>query len=221
MPANTIARGSATRTANKIKRRQRIIDCAGELIAQDGLDALTLSRLAKKADVTIPTIHNLIGRKDAIYQVLVEQMLDEITAAFEAKDVSDPIVAVETFIDRLLGLFAGNESLYKAAYMAGERKGYFEHDSQTGVFARSVDLAYQVCQTGRIRGDLEGRIDTRQLANRLFASQRLARQDWVAGYIDLETYRVRVLSGMFVTLCADASPDFKNRLLSRLKTLAP
>jgi len=217
MTSQPLARGSATRTANKIKRRQHIIDCAGELIARDGVDALTLSRLAEKADVTIPTIHNLIGRKDAIYQVLVDQMLSEIEAAFESKDVSDPIVAVETFVDRLLGLFADNESLYKAAYLAGERKGYFEHDSKTGVFAKSVELAYQVCQNGLDKGNLEGRIDTRKLAVRLFASQRLARQDWVAGYIDLETYRNRVLTGMFITLCADATPEFKKRLIEHIR----
>ena len=53
----------------------------------------------------------------------------------------------------------------------------------------------------------------------LFSSQRLARLDWVNGYIDLPTYRTRVLTGMFITYAADASPGLRKRLASKLRDL--
>lgn len=39
------------------------------------------------------------------------------------------------------------------------------------------------------------------------------------GYIDLETYRVQVLIGMLITLCADAAPDFKEVLIAKINAL--
>ncbi|MEC8094773.1 MAG: hypothetical protein VX103_04370 [Pseudomonadota bacterium] len=47
----------------------------------------------------------------------------------------------------------------------------------------------------------------------------MARLDWVYGYIDLETYRIQVLTGMLITLCADAAPDFKEELLAKINAL--
>ena len=69
------------------------------------------------------------------------------------------------------------------------------------------------------RSKLKGRIDEEQIATRLFPSQRLARLDWMHGYIDLETYRLQVLSGMLITLCADATPDFKEELFAKISSL--
>ena len=47
----------------------------------------------------------------------------------------------------------------------------------------------------------------------------MARLDWMHGYIDLETYRLQVLSGMLITLCADATPDFKEELFAKISSL--
>ena len=69
------------------------------------------------------------------------------------------------------------------------------------------------------RGKLKGRIDEEPIATRLFSSQRLARLDWMHGYIDLETYRLQVLSGMLINLCADATPDFKEELFAKISSL--
>jgi hypothetical protein len=47
----------------------------------------------------------------------------------------------------------------------------------------------------------------------------LARLDWMHGYIDLESYRIQVMTGMLITLCADATPDFKEELFTKINTL--
>ena len=39
------------------------------------------------------------------------------------------------------------------------------------------------------------------------------------GYIDLETYRIQVLTGVLIILCADATPDFKEELFAKINTL--
>ncbi|MED5565015.1 MAG: hypothetical protein VX538_00545 [Pseudomonadota bacterium] len=47
----------------------------------------------------------------------------------------------------------------------------------------------------------------------------MARLDWVYGYIDLETYRIQVLTGMLTTFCADAAPDFEDELFTKINAL--
>ena len=39
------------------------------------------------------------------------------------------------------------------------------------------------------------------------------------GYIDQETDRIQVLTGMLITLWSDAAPDFKEELLAKINAL--
>ncbi|MEC7512113.1 MAG: hypothetical protein VX055_00330 [Pseudomonadota bacterium] len=39
------------------------------------------------------------------------------------------------------------------------------------------------------------------------------------GYIDLETYRIQMLTGMLITVCANAVPDFKEELFAKINAL--
>ena len=89
----------------------------------------------------------------------------------------------------------------------------------SGIFNKSLRIAEKLCLQAVDDGFLLGRIDSSWLAEQLFGCQRLARQDWVAGYIDLERYRNQVLIGMYVTYAADAAPEFHRRLLKRIDEL--
>lgn len=215
------ARGSATRTANMNKRRDRILACAGSLIATKGFEAFTLNELASAAGVTMPTIHNLIGKKSQIFEKLVEEMVSRIEDVLSGLEVRDPIAAAEAYIDQLMALFSADEALYKAAFVAGERTKLFEHELPNGIYAKSLQLAIQVCEDAKAQGFLQGRLDTKQLAQQLFACQRLARHDWVHGYIDLQEYRTQVLTGMFITLAADATPESHALLAKKIAALTP
>lgn len=213
------ARGSATRTANMNKRREQILTRAGSIIAKEGFEALTLNRLALESNVTVPTIHNLVGKKSDIFKQLVEQVVESVEQALIHQDISDPITAAETSIDKLMELYSSNEDLYKAAFVAGERAKIFEHELPTGIFSKSLQLTINVCNHGIQEGYLEGNIDPIRLAHELFGCQRLARHDWVQSYIDLDSYRNQVLIGMFILFAADASPAYRKQLLAKIESL--
>lgn len=219
MSDRPVARGSATRTANKIKRRENILRSARTILANQDYDAFTLNLLATEAEVTIPTIHNLIGKKSDILKELVEDMVVRIEDVLSFGDFSDPILASEAFIDNLISLYAQDEDFYKAAFVAGERAKLFEHELPSGIFNKALKLANQVCEQSAQEGYLLGNIHSSQLAEQLFANQRLARLDWIHGYIDLKTYRTQVLIGMFITMAADATPELHERLIEQLKQL--
>jgi len=219
MSSPTLARGNVTRQANKKLRRQRILDIAKHLIASQGFEAFTLSQLAKEAGVSTPTIHNLFGKKDDIFQELVSQMVNTISLALSNPDMSDPIEGAEVFTDNLLRLYKQDEAFYRSAFMAADRTGLFDHKLPDGIFHQSLQIAERLCTEAKENGFLKGNIATGTLAEQLFACQRLARQDWVNGYIDLQRYRKQVLIGMYITYAADASPDFYKMLCNKINQL--
>ncbi|MDA8936985.1 TetR/AcrR family transcriptional regulator, partial [Porticoccaceae bacterium] len=196
-----------------------ILDIAKHLIASQGFEAFTLSHLAKEAGVSTPTIHNLFGKKDNIFQELVSQMVNTISLALSNPDVSDPIEGAEVFTDNLLRLYKQDEAFYRSAFMAADRTGLFDHKLPNGIFHQSLQIAERLCTEAKENGFLKGNIATGTLAEQLFACQRLARQDWVNGYIDLQRYRKQVLIGMYITYAADASPDFYKMLCNKINEL--
>lgn len=213
------ARGNATRQANKELRRQRILDLARDMIANHGFEALTISDLAKQSGVSIPTIHNLFGKKHDIFEELCSEMVVRIEQVISQPEVKDPIDAAEIFIDNLLDLYRKDEAFYRAAFVAGERINLFEHQLPTGIFNKSLKIGRQICASAKENGYLKGEINSDWLAEQLFGCQRLARQDWVNGYIDLKRYRTQVLIGMYMTYAADASTEFRQRLLRQIAAL--
>jgi len=214
-----VARGNTTRQANKELRKKRILDLARDLITSKGFEAFTLSELAKTAEVSIPTIHNLFGKKYDIFVVLCEEMVVKIKEVMANDSVHDPIEGAISFIDSLHELFRDNGAFYRAAFVTGERMQLFEHESPNGIFQKSLVIAQQTCESARDNGFLQGEIDSLSLAQQLFGCQRLARQDWVNGYIDLQQYRRQVLMGMYMTYAADATPEFQQRLKVKIQEL--
>jgi AcrR family transcriptional regulator len=219
MSSAILARGNVTRQANKKLRRQRILDIAKNLIASQGFEAFTLSQLAREAGVSTPTIHNLFGKKDDIFQELVSQMVNTISLALSNPDMSDPIEGAEVFTDNLLHLYRKDEAFYRSAFMAADRTGLFDPELPSGIFHQSLQIAQRLCTQALDEGFLQGNIETVKLAQQLFACQRLARQDWVNGYIDLDRYRQQVLTGICITYAADATPDFHHRLCQKIQAL--
>jgi AcrR family transcriptional regulator len=219
MSVQAVQRGTVARQANKLRRRNNILNIARELICTRGFDDFTISELANIAEVTIPTIHNLFGKKIDIFQELVEEMVIRIQDALVQPDLKDPIDTAETFIDNLLALYKQDESFYRAAFLAGERAKLFEHDSPTGIFRKSLSIANEVCLKARENGYLLGRVDQEVLAKQLFSGQRLARHDWINGYINLAEYRTQVLTAVYLTFLADASAAFTDTLHQKLTIL--
>lgn len=219
MGSPVLARGNTTRQANKKLRRQRILDMAKTLIATEGFEAFTLTQLAKEAGVSAPTIYNLFGKKDDIFQELVSGMVTTISIALSNPNMSDPIEGAEVFTDSLLHLYEQDEAFYRSAFIAADRTGLFDHELPSGIFHQSLQIAQRICTEAKENGFLKGNIETTKLAEQLFACQRLARQDWVNGYIDLTRYRTQVLMGMYITYAADATPDFHKRLCIKIEAL--
>lgn len=206
----------STRTANMELRRERILASARTLLAHQGVDALTVRDLAKHAGVTVPTLYNLIGSKEDILRLLIEDMVLLCEGALEEVRDRDPLRMAEHVVTTLARLFEENEDMCRAALRAGQHLEPRPSGASPGLLRRSAQISNQICLEAEDRGLLRGQIDPTRLAERAFDSYRIAAIDWLHDVIDAAGFRRNALVGFFVCLAADAKPAFREKLFTKI-----
>jgi AcrR family transcriptional regulator len=212
-----VARGSATRNANMVIRRDRILDAARTIIAESGFDALSLRDLAQRAEVTVPTIYNLIGNKAAV----VAQLFNDSITPFEhlqyINDQDDPVGSPERFFDTLIASLGDNEHYHRAEFLARERFREAGDEFAISIHERVVQIAIEACAQARDAGLLKGSISARQLGEQIDHHVRLAFHDWAHGSINLKTFRSRLLVGTYLCLAADAHNKYHEQFVEKIR----
>jgi AcrR family transcriptional regulator len=74
------------RRASSARTRQRIIDAARTLVDEVGYRQATVARIAERAEVSVATVYELVGRKPAILRELIEQTISGTDRAVGADD---------------------------------------------------------------------------------------------------------------------------------------
>jgi AcrR family transcriptional regulator len=64
-------------------RRERILEAARELIENRGYEGLTMRDLARASGVTVPTLYNLIGSKEAVFFAAIEEQTRHFVTGLE------------------------------------------------------------------------------------------------------------------------------------------
>ena len=114
MPIET----TLARPSGKQIRRARIIREAQKMISEHGYDALSLRKLAQAADVTVPTIYNLIGAKDQILIELFRSWIAKIESALDMIEEDRPLDRAESIITEAIVLIGQDEVFFRAAHIA-------------------------------------------------------------------------------------------------------
>ena len=212
------ALGNETRQANKKLRRERIFNIAKRLIAEKGLEDFTISELAEEAGVTTPTIHNLFGKKSDIIKELVSNLIEEMQSITLNPPI-DPIENTKFFVNNVAATFEKDINFYRAALMSAEHLRLFDPRIPDGPFQQAQQLATpnkKWYEQGLLLGNVEPSI----IMKKVHDSNRLARIDWVLGYIDLKQFRHQVLEGILMVYASDASPEFHVRLSEEINRLS-
>lgn len=71
------------RTRQMAERRERILAAAREIVAQQGYAGLSMRDLAHRSRVTVPTVYNLVGGKEAVLFAAVEEQTARFVAGIE------------------------------------------------------------------------------------------------------------------------------------------
>ena len=211
------ALGNETRQANKKLRRERIFNIAKRLIAEKGLEDFTISELAEEAGVTTPTIHNLFGKKSDIIKELVSNLIKEMQSITLNPPI-DPIENTKFFVNNVAATFEKDINFYRAALMSAEHLRLFDPRIPDGPFQQAQQLAAPNKKWYE-RGLLLGNVKPSIIMKKVHDSNRLARIDWVLGYIDLNQFRHEAMKGILLVYATDASPELHVLLIEEINRL--
>ena len=212
-----IAHGNVARQINKNLRRERIFNIAKNQIAKNGLEAFTIAELAQEAGVSTPTIHNLFGKKSDIIKELVSNLI-EYMQSITLNPPIDPIENTKFFVNNVAAAFEKDINFYRAALMSAEHLKLFDPRIPDGPFQQAQQLAAPRkawYESGLLLGNVEPSI----IMKKVHDSNRLARIDWVLGYIDLNQFRHKAMKGILLVYAADASPELHVLLIEEINRL--
>ena len=139
--------------ADARRNRERVLEAAHDVIAEQGLDA-QMDEIAARAEVGVGTVYRHFPTKDALIGALVATRWSELAAAGEESfDADDPGEGLRDFLWRCARLQRDNRA-WAQLTAAGRVAGEAEHERQEllAVTQRLVDRAKAA---GAVREDLE------------------------------------------------------------------
>ena len=201
---------------HKAERRTRILAAARELIAERGYDGLTMRELARASRVSVPTLYNLFGGKQAL-------ILGELESTFAAVVAGIATVRTGNVVDRALATCdAGNADLLAVPRYSRELILLFLTAPETSPVRREsaeryAELMADLLRDGQKVGDIEPWIDPMVLARRMFAHYQLTMIEWARGEIDADAFRSATRFGMCVMLLGVARGRARRQLTNEIR----
>ncbi len=205
---------------HKAERRARILAAARKLIADRGYDGLTMRALAKASRVSVPTLYNLFGGKDALLLGELEETVANVAASLAA-------VRDGSFVERAFAACeAGNEDLLSAPRYSRELTHLFLTADETRPLRRAIADRYVGMMAGVLRdaqraGDLVAWIDPVAVSRRMFAHYTHAMIEWALGELDDGEFRAATELGMALMLLGLARGRAARDLERRAQELQP
>ncbi|MFT4583250.1 MAG: AcrR family transcriptional regulator [Gammaproteobacteria bacterium] len=210
------------REFNMAKRRDRILHEARKFVAHGGFETLNLRALASAAEVTVPTIYNLVGNKEAIVLALFEDALSEIEQRVGSHRDTDPLDMTEAVVTESIGVFEEDEGYYRAAFIAVE---YLDqsgphHDSVAKIYQWGERLIIDGLSACAAVGLIQGRIPAIHLGEQILRSYRTSCRAWAFGQISIQQFRSAALTDVYICLAADAVETFHATLIKKIAALS-
>lgn len=210
------------RAQNMQKRRDRLLAEARALLTVHGVEAFNLRELARLAEVTVPTIYNLIGNKEEVLVALFAEVLEEIEARIRDRAIGEPLARAGAVAEISTALFAEDENFYRSAFLAVEylNQSGAHHDKVTQLYAwgeRMTTDGVLACQAANL---LAGRIAPALLGELVLRSFRTTCREWAFAQISLDEFRRVALIDIYTTLAADAVDHFQSVLVDKIAALA-
>jgi AcrR family transcriptional regulator len=193
------------------RRRQRILAAARKVISEQGYDRLTMRSLAEASGVTVPTIYNLIGNKDAVLGATIR---DGTMRFFgEVEPGANPIAILEKNVTELLLQPAYYRPLLQVLLHGRARDAMAEIDA---LYLRHLVEALEAMLE---REELEPWVDCAILAERLLSNLYGAASEWATGLLGNENLPVVASYDANLTLAGVATEKSRRRFQNRAKRL--
>lgn len=200
------------RELHKDARRTDILRAARDLVAEGGIDALTMRSVAERAQVSVPTIYNLIGNRAQVLSALMDAGGDRLDDLLAGSTGADPITAMVEASEALATVVAPNAAVVAAVLNDG--LGVPRVDE--GLFARFRLLTVDALADAGGSGLLDRPADPELLTDRCVALAAGAVVSWATVHHDEDRLRDELVHGSLLVLAAHVGDDERPRVRREL-----
>lgn len=196
-------------------RRRRIIDAACSLLRELGRDAVSGKLIAARAGVSLSTVYNLFGSKDAVLVAVYDEDLAQFEATISALPPSDALTRLFKSVEVAAGLYEQDSAFYRAILWRrppGEALDSALRRPRAQFWRTLVQAAID---SGQLRRDTDASAVSMLLI--LLFSGALA--DWVAGDVGVDQFQLEVDFGFAVVLMAFVEGEARTLLEQRMTKL--
>lgn len=167
----------------KVTTRERVENAADSIIRNEGVEKLTMRRLAQEADVALKTPYNLFGSKTGVLIAL----LDRATSALVEKLLADSsaLVLKQTFnaLSTLERFYTADEAYYRMIFWAVMTS---EHpDERAAAHANIVDLVSAKIAEAHAAKELRAQTDIALLGEQLGLNLLANLGSWAGGHLSM------------------------------------
>jgi AcrR family transcriptional regulator len=206
---------------HKSDRRRQIQKAARKLVSERGYDGLTMRDLARAAKVSVPTLYNLFGSKDAI---LVAE-LEALTATI--LDKLAPLPASASFFARGFAAFdAGHRLIEESPEFFRAVTRMFLTSPESAPMRRRADEGFVAIMrinlvAAKAAGELADWADPDTVARHGLSLYNATFLRWAIGELDLADLRAIAQSAFCHLLAGVARGAFAADIDTALRALPP
>ena len=180
--------------AHKAERRARIIAAARELVTRHGYDGLTMRDLAAAANVSVPTLYNLFGSKDAILVAELERSAGLIASRIQQQGTSFHARGMAAF-EAGMDLIEQQPEFFRAVmhmFLTSPDTAPLRRRSEEVYIAIVATNLRAAQEAGQVLEWVEPEVIARHVHG-LYTSCFLA---WGSGELDMPSFRTAALSAI-------------------------
>lgn len=182
------------------RTRAEILHAVGEIIAVDGLDGLTMRKLADRAGVAVATLYNQFTDRDGVLVAFVSSGLDQLEFELDEQPAADPIDATRVLFAALDETIDARKHVWRPVLATLRSVPNSPRMGSVGeriVTAVEADLA-----KAQAAGMLVAGCNVDRLAWHIFVSWMRGLERWAQGTIDWDVYRSSTQTAIEAALAA-------------------
>lgn len=199
------------------RTRAEILHAVGEIIAADGLDGLTMRKLADRAGVAVATLYNQFTDRDGVLVAFVSSGLDQLEFELDEQPAADPIDGTRVLFAALDETIEARSHVWRPVIATLRTVPDSPRMGAVGdriVMAIEADLA-----KAQAAGLLIADCKVERLAWHIFVAWMRGLERWAQGTIDWDLYRSSSRTAIEVALAAVLLEPMRSDALRRADVL--
>lgn len=199
------------------RTRTEILHAVGEIVAADGLEGLTMRKLADRAGVAVATLYNQFTDRDGVLVAFVSSGLDQLEFELDEQPAAEPIAGTRVLFAALDETIHARSHVWRPVIATLRTVPDTPRMGSVGeriVAAIGVDLA-----KAKAAGFFVGDCDADRLAWHIFVSWMRGLERWANGTIDWDVYQTSSTTAVELALAAVLIEPMRTDALRRAGVL--